>query len=305
MKRIPISCMLLLACATPVLSETSEGSRNWLIQSGAEESGVTPEETSTSPSEEENNEMSNEELVDKINVLEIELIKLKKAAGMYGKGKKIALPKNGVYVQADIGIQDREWAGENGNTQLFFNEGLSGTIAVGYRYDRNFRFALEYSEMNNDVNRMRAGNGGKLFRDPKNNDVILQDGTRKVDGNGDVKLQSYTFNAYYDLNGFGHEKRFRPYIGAGIGMQTSTLNGVTPSFFPFAGLGAEANASSTDPVITAEAGISYLATDNAEFFVGGEYSFVDGFLLENTDFGNLQPQGSRNWILKTGARYTF
>jgi outer membrane protein W len=298
--------MFLLAFASPAaLSETPEGRRNWLIQSGAEESVVTPEESATSSSEDANNEMSNEELVDKINVLEIELIKLKKAAGMYGKGKKIALPKNGVYVQADIGIQDREWSGESGNTQTFFNEGIYGGLAIGYRYDRNFRFALEYSEMNNDANRMRAGNGGKLFRDPKVNDVILQDGSRKVDANGDVKLQSYTFNAYYDLNGFGHEKRFRPFIGAGVGLQTTTINGLTPSFFPLAGLGAEANGSSTDPVITVEAGLSYLATDNAEFFVGGEYSFVDGFLLENTDFGNLLPQGSRNWILKTGARYTF
>ena len=43
--------------------------------------------------------------VDRIKELEIELIKLKKAAGIYGK--KIALPKNGIYVQADIGIQQR------------------------------------------------------------------------------------------------------------------------------------------------------------------------------------------------------
>ena len=84
-----------------------------------------------------------------------------------------------------------------------------------------------------------------------------------------------------------------------------SIKGVTPSFFPFAGLGAEVNGASTDPVITLEAGISYLATDQAEFFLGGEYSFVDSFLVENSDFGNLAPSGSRNWILKTGARYTF
>lgn len=106
MKRIPISCLLFLACASPALSETPEKSRNWLIQSGTEESIVNQDQTDTSLTEEVTDKMSNEELVDKINTLEIELIKLKKAAGMYGKGKKIALPKNGVYVQADIGIQD-------------------------------------------------------------------------------------------------------------------------------------------------------------------------------------------------------
>ena len=249
-------------------------------------------------------EITQEEIVNQIKQLEIQLIKLKKAAGLYGKGKKIAIPKNGIYVQSDIGVQQREWAGENGNTQLFFDAGLYGGLAVGYRYDRNWRFAFEYTEMDSEVSDGRSGAGGKLFTDP-NLGFILQDGTEKEPFDGDVMLQSYTLNAYYDLNGFGHEKRFRPYVGAGVGLQTSTLKGVRPSAFPFFGAGAEANKASTDPVITLEAGLSYLATDQAEFFIGGEYSFVDIFLLENTDFGNLAPQGSRNWILKTGARYTF
>ena len=295
MKRTSAIIACLATFASPALAGEESESTNWLPGSQPAEAVIEDSESEITP----------EQIADRIKELEIELIKLKKAAGVYGKGKKIALPKHGIYVQADIGIQQREWSGENGNTQLFFNEGLYGGLAVGYRYDRNFRFAFEYSEMNNDVSDMRAGNGGQLFRDPKNTDVILQDGSSKVSGNGDVKLQSYTLNAYYDLNGFGHERRFRPYLGAGIGLQTSTLKGVTPSFFPFAGLGAEANGASTDPVMTLEAGISYLATDQAEFFLGGKYSFVDGFLLENTDFGNLQPQGSRNWILKTGVRYTF
>ena len=102
-------------------------------------------------------EITQEEIVDQIKALEIQLIKLKKAAGVYGEGKKIALPKNGIYVQADIGIQQREWSGENGNTQLFFDEGLYGGLAVGYRYDRNFRFAFEYSEMDSEVSDMRGG----------------------------------------------------------------------------------------------------------------------------------------------------
>ena len=87
---------------------------------------------------------------------------------------------------------------------------------MGYRYDRNFRFAFEYSEMDSEVSDMRAGDGGKLIRDPKNKDVILQNSSRKVKGNGSALLETYTLNAYYDLNGFGHEKRFRPYLGAGL-----------------------------------------------------------------------------------------
>ena len=289
-----LACLATLASPAALAADADEGMN---LRPGSELAEATSEaETET--------EITQEEIVDKIKELEIQLIKLKKAAGVYGEGKKIALPKNGIYVQSDIGVQQREWAGENGNTQLFFDAGLYGGLAVGYRYDRNWRFAFEYTEMNNDVSDMRSGAPVKEFRDPKS-DVLLQVGSEKEPGSGDVKLQSYTLNAYYDLNGFGHERRFRPYVGAGVGLQTSTLKGVQPASFPFIGFGAEANKASTDPVITLEAGLSYLATDQAEFFIGGEYSFVDNFLLENTDFGNLQPQGSRNWILKTGARYTF
>ncbi len=285
----------LATLASPAIAGDTEERMNWLADSEPTEATIETEVET---------EITQEEIVDQIKALEIQLIKLKKAAGVYGEGKKIALPKNGIYVQSDIGVQQREWAGENGNTQLFFDAGLYGGLAVGYRYDRNFRFAFEYTEMNNEVSDMRSGAPVKEFRDPKLG-FLLQTGSEKEKGLGDVKLQSYTLNAYYDLNGFGHERRFRPYLGVGVGLQTSTLKGVTPASFPFIGAGAEANKASTDPVLTLEAGLSYLATDQAEFFLGGEYSFVDNFLLENTDFGNLQPQGSRSWILKTGARYTF
>ena len=287
----------LATLASPAIAGDTEERKNWLPDSEPTEAIMKAEaETDT--------EITQEDIVNQIKALEIQLIKVKKAAGVYGEGKKIALPKNGIYVQSDIGVQQREWAGENGNTQLFFDAGLYGGLAIGYRYDRNFRFAFEYTEMNNEVSDMRSGAPVKEFRDPKLG-FLLSNGSEKEKGLGDVKLQSYTLNAYYDLNGFGHERRFRPYLGVGVGLQTSTLKGVTPASFPFIGAGAEANKASTDPVLTLEAGLSYLATDQAEFFLGGEYSFVDNFLLENTDFGNLQPQGSRSWILKTGARYTF
>ena len=293
----------LATLASPAIAGDTDEQMNLLPDSEPAEATIEAEAETEADIEAET-EITQEEIVDQIKALEIQLIKLKKAAGVYGEGKKIALPKNGIYVQSDIGVQQREWAGENGNTQLFFDAGLYGGLAIGYRYDRNFRFAFEYTEMNNEVSDMRSGAPVKEFRDPKLG-FLLSNGSEKEKGLGDVKLQSYTLNAYYDLNGFGHERRFRPYLGVGVGLQTSTLKGVTPASFPFIGAGAEANKASTDPVLTLEAGLSYLATDQAEFFLGGEYSFVDNFLLENTDFGNLQPQGSRSWILKTGARYTF
>ena len=123
----------LATLASPAFAGDIEERMNWLPDSELAEANIEVESET---------DITQEEIVDKIKELEIQLIKLKKAAGVYGEGKKIALPKNGIYVQADIGIQQREWSGENGNTQLFFDEDLWWS-SQGYRYDRNFRFAFE------------------------------------------------------------------------------------------------------------------------------------------------------------------
>ena len=126
----------LATLASPAIAGDTEERKNWLPDS---------EPTEAIMKAEADTEITQEDIVNQIKALEIQLIKLKKAAGVYGEGKKIALPKNGIYVQSDIGVQQREWAGENGNTQLFFDAGLYGGLAIGYRYDRNFRFAFEYT----------------------------------------------------------------------------------------------------------------------------------------------------------------
>ena len=146
----------LATLASPAVAGDTDERMNWLPDSEPTEATIEAE-VETEADIETETEITQEEIVDQIKALEIQLIKLKKAAGVYGEGKKIALPKNGIYVQSDIGVQQREWAGENGNTQLFFDAGLYGGLAVGYRYDRNFRFAFEYSEMNNSVSDMRSG----------------------------------------------------------------------------------------------------------------------------------------------------
>jgi opacity protein-like surface antigen len=246
--------------------------------------------------------MSPELIEKKIDQLESELILLKRSLGLLQKNPKIALPKNGPYVQADIGIQQREFAGENGITNLIFNPGLYGGLGLGYRYDRNFRFAFEYMTMNNSVDRIRPGIP-LLVIDPIIGPVGA-DGAQ-FSANGNVKLSSYTLNAFYDLNGFGHQRRFRPYVGAGVGMMTSTITGLQPSFFPFIGVNRSLNASNTQPTLNFQSGISYLANRNTEFYLGGMYTYTSTFLFQNTSFGTLMPNGARNWTLKLGARYTF
>lgn len=243
-----------------------------------------------------------EQALKKIIELEAELILLKRSLGIDRQNKKILLPKAGVYLQGDIGIQQREFAGENGITNLIFDPGLYGGIGLGYRYDRNFRFSFEYSQMNNLVSKIRPG-----IPIPVVDPVLGPVGNNgaQFPANGSVKLDSYTINAYYDLNGFGYEKRFRPYIGAGVGLMTSKISNLQPTFFPSAGSDRALNAQDTQPTFNVQAGISYLFNKNTEFYLGGQYSYTSTFLFENTDFGTLMPNGARNWTLKTGMRYTF
>lgn len=264
---------------------------------------VSQAPTNTTASQpEQGTTMSESELINRINQLEAELIKLRNAVGISRTGKIIALPKVGVYVQGDVGLQQREFAGEDGITNLIFNPGFYGGVGLGYRYDRNFRFSFEYDTMNNSVSKIRPGIPLPVI------DPVL--GPVGVDGaqfsaNGNVRLDSYTFNVYYDLNGFGHERRFRPYIGAGVGLMTSTISGLQPSFFPFIGVDREVNASNTQPTFNFQAGISYLLGKQTEFYLGAQYLYTSTFIFQNTDFGTLMPNGARNWVLKTGARYTF
>jgi opacity protein-like surface antigen len=247
-------------------------------------------------------ELTTEQAQEKIMRLEAELIMLKRSLGMDRQNKKILLPKQGIYVQADIGLQQREFAGENGITNLMFDPGLYGGVGIGYRYDRNFRFGFEYSQMNNAVSKIRPG-----IPIPVVDPVLGPIGTNgeQFPANGTVRLDSYTLNAYYDLNGFGYEKRFRPYLGAGVGLMTSKISNLQPAFFPSAGVDRALNGENTQPTFNFQAGISYLFNRNAEFYLGGQYSYTSTFLFQNTDFGTLMPNGARNWTLKTGMRYTF
>lgn len=248
------------------------------------------------------NELIAEQARERIMRLEAELIMLKRSLGMDRQNRKIVLPKQGVYVQADIGLQQREFAGENGVTNLMFDPGLYGGVGVGYRYDRNFRFGFEYSQMNNAVSKIRPG-----IPIPVVDPILGPVGTNgaQFPANGTVKLDSYTLNAYYDLNGFGFEKRFRPYLGAGVGLMTSTISNLQPAFFPSIGVNRALNGENTQPTFNFQAGLAYLFKRNTEFYLGGQYSYTSTFLFENTDFGTLMPNGARNWTLKTGMRYTF
>lgn len=211
------------------------------------------------------------------------------------------LPKNGFYIQGDLGGQHRDLAGENGYTVTSFQGGFYGNVGVGYRYSKNFRFSAEYANLSSNVDTVAAcyipasPKGGGCGATPSDGKFFP--------GEGAIVLNQYTLNAYYDLDGFGERKRFRPFVGIGVGTQKSTIINLSNTQAEPYGLIANGNAWA--PLITFSAGLSYVFTQNSEIFVGGKYALGSELLFDDTDFGDLLPQSSRNWIINGGFRYTF
>lgn len=202
------------------------------------------------------------------------------------------IPKNGVYVQADIGAQYRDSAGENGDTVTYFKSGFYGSAGLGYRLSKNFRFSGEYTNQSSNADMVSAnyGTGNSLNGIP-------------LPGLGAIVLNQYTLNAYYDAPGFGYKKRIRPYVGLGVGTQKSSLIGISNSFAAPAGL--YANGATWAPLVTFQAGAAYVVNQNTEIYAGAKYAEGSELLFRNTAFGNLLPMSSRNWSVSGGVRYTF
>lgn len=201
-------------------------------------------------------------------------------------------PKNGLYVQADIGGQFRDFAGEDGDTVTYFKRGFYGSAGIGYRFSENFRMSAEYANQSSDVDKVSADYG---FETTLNG--------RPLPGMGAITLNQYTLNAYYDVPGFGYRKRIRPYAGVGVGVQKSSIMGLSNDFASTADLYAWGE--TWVPLLTLQAGASYVVNENTEIYAGGKYSQGAEMLFRGTDFGNILPQSSKNWSVSGGVRYTF
>jgi Opacity family porin protein len=230
-----------------------------------------------------------EQLIQENRDLKLRLERLEKLAGVNPKAPEPLLPKNGFYIQGDLGYQYRDLAGEDGNTWTAFYGGFYGSGGIGYRLNKNFRFGAEYANLSSNASRVASSNGSG--------------GSLSAPGLGAITLNQYTFNAYYDVDGFGPKKRYRPYVGLGVGTNTSSIIQVSNTIAAQSGL--YSNGVTSAPVVTFEAGINYVVTKNFEAYAGGKYALGSELLFNNTAFGNLLPQSSRNWILKAGLRYTF
>ena len=220
-----------------------------------------------------------------------------------GQAEKPApiVAKNGVYVEGSLGGQYRDLAGENGYTVTSFQPGFYGSAGLGYRYSKNFRFSAEYANLSSNVNTVAAcyfpasPTGGGCGATPI--DGVF------FPGQGAIVLNQYTLNAYYDLDGFGPRQRFRPYVGLGVGTQKSSL--INLSNNQAAPFGLFAYGTAWAPLITFSGGLSYAVNNRSEVFMGGKYALGSELLFDNTAFGDLLPQSSRNWVINGGFRYTF
>ncbi len=109
-----------------------------------------------------------------------------------------------------------------------YNTGYSISGALGYSFADHFRTDLEFSHR-------RAGNSGGFTENVQAfvpcgefaGDPCLDPATR-----GRVSAQSVMANAYYD---FMTEGRFRPYLGAGVGVARVDMNIVTTATLNDAG----------------------------------------------------------------------
>ena len=198
------------------------------------------------------------------------------------------------YISVSGGWQQRDTVHEVGDPETFveFDDGFLINGALGVHIN-DWRVEVETSFMNNGVS--MAGAGGL-----------------SSEAAGNVSLHAYMFNLYRDF----HCSRccwLNPYIGAGIGVYQSELNGLNPEFFdqlgaPFAG--NPINATSNLPMAYQfRAGVSCPLTDRAEIFSG--YRYFKGQELEfaSAPFASFaptfHPDGAVINAVEVGVRVNF
>jgi hypothetical protein len=190
------------------------------------------------------------------------------------------------------GWQERETVHEVGapTTFITFDSGFAVNAQLGYRFDM-FRVEAEYSFMNNDC--LTAGAAGFSSR---------------TDGN--VNLRAFMLNVYHDFSLF--DWRWEPYVGAGIGVYQSELNGLYPDFFDGIGFdGQPINATSDMPLAYQfRGGMQRDVGQRSTFFVGYRYFKGEELEFASAPFATpaahtFHPDGAAIHSLEWGLRVRF
>ncbi len=182
-----------------------------------------------------------------------------KTKGVYFTGSA------GLGTMSDIDVQKTLGSGT-----YEFESGFSGEVGIGYDFG-NFRAAVTYNENNTDLSRIQ-GLGSDVG----------------------VNITSYLFSTAYD---FRAEKKWQPYIGAGVGsakVEFNTHNGSSISY------GGVVTKKGDDSVFTARinGGLNYEATKNIDIF--GE---VWGQTFGDFTIGTLTLEGGNMTGASLGLRY--
>ena len=198
----------------------------------------------------------------------------------------------GWYVMLSGAVQSRDDVQEIGDpaTFLLFDEGFAINAALGHQFDL-FRMDFEYSYFNNQVETAGAG--------------IPNVGNFVGDCVGNVSVKAYTLNGYCDF--LIGESRFKPYVGAGIGLMQSEINSLFPSFFPAlgAGTGGVNTTSNVKLCYQVRAGVSYEFSDRTELFSGYRFFDAGPLTFAGEPFGVFHPNGATFHNFEAGLRVRF
>jgi opacity protein-like surface antigen len=131
----------------------------------------------------------------------------------------------GPYVAIDAGYHRPEGIEASASTPTYnwtfdAEEDFTGFARLGYRLNPNFRVELEGGYRPGDVESVRGSGTSVGLCSPG----VIRSAAAAACGSPNGEIESYTLmaNVIYDF--FGSEARFRPFIGAGIGINRVNID---------------------------------------------------------------------------------
>ncbi len=194
-------------------------------------------------------------------------------------------------------------AGSAVNWTTDYDNAMAFNLAIGMTRD-NYRFELEYSQADADVNSHRGVNAAGIDLSAIDAGVLISGNVGDLGvstaalvaaGQGELETTTLMLNAYYDYN---TDSAFTPYVGIGIGTAMTDLE------FSPSGVGI-INDDDDTFVYQIILGASYDFSDNLAAFTSYIYRDAD----EATLNASLLPAGfdinNESSLLNLGLKFSF
>lgn len=168
----------------------------------------------------------------------------------------------------------------SGPVTLNFNTGYSVNGELGWRFNRTFRLAGEYTYASASISSV-SGVGGS-------------------GGSGNLNSSNFFVNAYYDFE-FPRPGALGVYVGGGIGFSVTSLDGLNAPIAPTLSL----SGNTTVFAYQARFGLSYNIADRVTLLLG--YRFLGSGGLTIGGGGNQQVSLGNGSVsnIELGARFSF